>query len=83
MCDKCKNFSKFYVHQRTIPQELPGYGMETFPAGRSIVSCGKHLAQSVLELSSLSYKTADPVTVSIIKREVKENRGASVHIHLP
>lgn len=65
--DNCKNNAKFFVSQRVRPQRLPNGDMETFPAARSVLSCGRHLAGFVESLGSLSIRTNESVRITLKK----------------
>jgi len=54
----CVRQSRFMVHVRTVPQPLGEdgkWGMETSPAGRSIIACPGHVARAVDELYAIKY----------------------------
>lgn len=61
----CKGNARFFVHQETVPQRLATGDMETSPAGRSVLCCGRHLTHFVDELGNLPFRTNKPVTVSL------------------
>lgn len=70
MCEvtaECKSRARFMLHVRTVPQPLGEngkYGVESEPAGRSVMACGTHLATAVRELYALGIRaTGAPVEV--------------------
>lgn len=63
--EHCKNTAKFYVHQPTLPQRLTTGEMETSPAGRSLLTCGKHLQKTIMELGNLPFRTRSSLSVTI------------------